>query len=34
MGEEIRKGKLRENESLREMRVSCHMVVRGINLSK
>ena len=29
-----RKGKYRENESLREMRVSCHMVVKGVNLSK
>ena len=34
MGEEIRKGKWREKESKREMRASCHMVVRGVNLSK
>ena len=31
---EIRKGKYREKESWREMRVSCHMVVKGVNLSK
>ena len=29
-----RKGKYREKESLREMRVSCHIVVKWVNLSK
>ena len=29
-----RKGKCRENESLREMRVNCHTIVKGVNLSK
>ena len=33
MNKEI-KGKYRENESLREIRVSCHTVVKRVNLSK
>ena len=34
MAEEIRKGKWMEKESWKEMRLSCHSVVRGVNLSK
>ena len=34
MGDGTRKGKLREKESWREMRVTCHRVVKGVNLSK
>ena len=29
-----RKGKCKENESLREMRVNCHTMVKRVNLSK